>query len=67
MRKPSKSLAKVISRTTSTTTFEISPNLGRPHQIRIHLASIGHPLVQINLEFRDGYSIALVGRQRENG
>jgi len=57
--KPSKSLAKVISRASSstassstassgtpgTTTFEVSLNSGRPHQIRIHLASIGHPLV----------------------
>ena len=56
--KPSKSLAKVISRapsstarsstpfcTTGTTTFEVSLNSGRPHQIRIHLASIGHPLI----------------------
>ena len=43
--KPAKSLAKVISRTASTTTFEVSLNSGRPHQIRIHLASIGHPLV----------------------
>src|ERR1700679_4171611 len=29
--KPSKSLAKVIARTTSTTTFEVSLNSGRPH------------------------------------
>jgi 23S rRNA pseudouridine1911/1915/1917 synthase len=43
--KPSKSLAKVISRTISTTTFEVTLYSGRPHQIRIHLASIGHPLV----------------------
>ncbi len=43
--KPSKSLAKVISRTAGTTTFEVSLHSGRPHQIRIHLASIGHPLV----------------------
>jgi 23S rRNA pseudouridine1911/1915/1917 synthase len=42
--KPSRSLAKVISRGASTTTFEVSLYSGRPHQIRIHLASIGHPL-----------------------
>jgi 23S rRNA pseudouridine1911/1915/1917 synthase len=49
--KPSKSLAKAIVRSASnaanpgTTTFEVSLYSGRPHQIRIHLASIGHPLV----------------------
>jgi 23S rRNA pseudouridine1911/1915/1917 synthase len=43
--KPSKSLAKVISRSARTTTFAVSLHSGRPHQIRIHLASIGHPLV----------------------
>lgn len=43
--KPSRSLARVVARTTGTTTFEVSLGSGRPHQIRIHLASIGHPLV----------------------
>ena len=43
--KPARSLAKVISRTTGATTFEVHLFSGRPHQIRIHLASIGHPLV----------------------
>jgi len=43
--KPSKSLAKVISRARGTTTFAVSLHSGRPNQIRIHLASIGHPLV----------------------
>jgi len=43
--KPSKTLAKVISRGASATIFEVSLHSGRPHQIRIHLASIGHPLV----------------------
>ncbi len=43
--KPSRSSAKVIARTADTTTFEVSLHSGRPHQIRIHLASIGHPLL----------------------
>jgi 23S rRNA pseudouridine1911/1915/1917 synthase len=43
--KPSNSLAEVISRTTSTATLEVSLNSGRPHHNRIHLESIGHPLV----------------------
>lgn len=43
--KPAKSVARVISRTSGTTTFAVSLHSGRPHQIRIHLASIGHPLV----------------------
>ena len=43
--KRSKSVATVISRAASTTAFEVRLHSGRPHQIRIHLASIGHPLV----------------------
>jgi 23S rRNA pseudouridine1911/1915/1917 synthase len=43
--KPSRSVARVMARGTGTTTFGVSLYSGRPHQIRIHLASIGHPLV----------------------
>lgn len=43
--KPSKSIAKVIARTGSETTFAVTLGSGRPHQIRIHLAFIGHPLL----------------------
>ena len=43
--KPSKSVATVIARGNDTTTFQVALHSGRPHQIRIHLASIGHPLV----------------------
>lgn len=43
--KPSHSSAKVIARSANATTFEVRLHSGRPHQIRIHLSSIGHPLV----------------------
>ncbi len=52
--KPSKSIATVTERTVSSTILEVSLYSGRPHQIRIHLASIGHPLVGDPLYGADG-------------
>lgn len=43
--KPARSVATVLSRDSASTTFAVHLHSGRPHQIRIHLASIGHPLV----------------------
>ncbi len=43
--KPSRSVAKVLERRSESTLFEVDLHSGRPHQIRIHLAYIGHPLL----------------------
>ena len=42
--KPARSIARTLQRRSSTTVFEVDLLTGRPHQIRIHLAYIGHPL-----------------------
>lgn len=42
--KSARSLVRTLQRRASTTVFEVDLLTGRPHQIRIHLASIGHPL-----------------------
>jgi 23S rRNA pseudouridine1911/1915/1917 synthase len=43
--KPAHSSATVLTRGLDATTFAVRLHSGRPHQIRIHLASIGHPLL----------------------
>ena len=65
--KPSRSLARVISRTTGTTMFEVSLKSGRPHQIRIHLASIGHPLVGDPMYGFTGEPLACPGLPGDGG
>ena len=43
--KASRSIASVLQRRENATVCSVQLLTGRPHQIRIHLASIGHPLI----------------------
>ncbi|AFZ66232.1 RluA family pseudouridine synthase [Deinococcus peraridilitoris] len=42
--KAARSVARPLERRADTTLFEVDIHTGRPHQIRIHLACVGHPL-----------------------
>lgn len=54
--KPSHSIARVLERRAHSTLFAVEIPTGRPHQIRIHLASIGHPLLDDPLYVAGGHA-----------
>lgn len=43
--KPSETLWRVMERENKFTRVELTPITGRSHQLRVHLASIGHPIL----------------------
>ena len=51
------SVARVLERRAASTLFTVDIHSGRPHQIRIHLASLGHPLVGDPLYGPDGHPL----------
>ncbi len=54
MGKPALSRVKVIERRETTSLVEVRIETGRPHQIRVHMAAAGYPLVGDPLYVRGG-------------
>ena len=47
--RPAKTLWRLVERAADRSRLEISPITGRSHQIRLHLATLGHPILGDNL------------------
>ncbi|MEZ4605287.1 MAG: RluA family pseudouridine synthase [Deinococcales bacterium] len=65
--KSARSLAQVSGMQAQQTLFEVSLKSGRPHQIRIHLAYIGHPLVGDPLYDKGGVLLPSPGLPGDGG
>jgi len=47
--KPALTVYRVLERHSDTTLVQLFPHTGRSHQLRVHLASLGHPILGDNL------------------
>jgi 23S rRNA pseudouridine1911/1915/1917 synthase len=61
--KSARSEGRVICRTTTQTLLEVTIHTGRPHQIRIHLAAAGYPLLGDPLYAPGGLPFPATDRQ----
>lgn len=65
--KPSHSVATMLERRADQTLFSVAITTGRPHQIRIHLACAGHPMVGDPLYGVGGVILASPGLPGDGG
>jgi 23S rRNA-/tRNA-specific pseudouridylate synthase len=62
MAKPAVTEYEVIESAGGRSLLKIRPKTGRTHQIRVHLASIGHPIIGDVLYGRNGKSTEMATR-----
>ena len=60
--KPSKTIVKVLKRYKDATFVEVQIITGRTHQIRVHMASIGHPVYNDPMYGKDEHIEGIVGQ-----
>lgn len=53
---PARTTYRVLARTETASVVELFPETGRQHQLRVHLAAIGHPIIGCKLYGPEGFA-----------